>query len=75
MADLILKEKIEVETNHGHCEIHLNFGSITKLKREDAVDVLVISAFPGICMCILATFCFFGKGAFGTMRKCKVKLA
>jgi len=47
MADLILKENIEVETNHGHCEIHLNFGSITKLKREDAVDVLVISAFPG----------------------------
>ena len=56
MADLILKENIEVETNHGHCEIHLNFGSITKLKREDAVDVLVISAFPGIYLFILATY-------------------
>ena len=47
MADLLLTERIDVETDHGHCEIHLNFGSITKLKKEDAVDVLVVSAFPG----------------------------
>ena len=47
MAALLLKEKIQVETNHGPCEIHLNFGSITKLDKKDKVDVLVVSAFPG----------------------------
>ena len=48
MADLLLKERIEVQTSHGQCEINLNFGSITKLKKEDAVDILVVSAFPGL---------------------------
>ena len=47
MASLSLKEKIAVETKHGLCEIHLTFGSITKLERKDKVDVLVVSAFPG----------------------------
>ncbi len=56
MADLMLVNKIEVPTSHGLCEIHLNFGSVTKLAKKDKVDVLVISAFPGRkkCRCIPA---------------------
>ena len=40
-------DKIEVPTSHGPCEIQLTYGSVTKLEREDEVDVLVVSAFPG----------------------------
>eukprot|EP00794_Sanderia_malayensis_P007282 gene7282-8093_t len=47
MAELKLFDKIEVPTSHGPCEIHLNFGSVTKLAKSDKVDVLVVSAFPG----------------------------
>jgi len=45
MTDLIIDNTIEVETEHGLCEIELCFGSVTKLKEK--IDVLIISAFPG----------------------------
>lgn len=45
MTDLIIDNSIQVETEHGLCEIELCFGSVTKLKEK--IDVLIISAFPG----------------------------
>ena len=50
MADdnkgLVVKDRLEVPTDNGVCEIHLTYGSVTKLPKEDEVDVLVVSAFP-----------------------------
>ncbi len=43
---LPIKDRIEVPTNNGPCEIHLVYGSVTELQKEDEVDVLVISAYP-----------------------------
>ena len=48
MADeLVTKDKIDVLTDHGSCEIHLSYGSVTKLSKKEEMDVLVVSAFPG----------------------------
>ena len=49
MADngLIVANSIKVLTQNGECQIDLCFGDITKLKKEDKVDVLVVSAFRG----------------------------
>eukprot|EP00794_Sanderia_malayensis_P007284 gene7284-8097_t len=43
---LINKEKIQVKTENGQCEIDFVYGSVTKLEKKDEVDVLVVSAFP-----------------------------
>ena len=45
-SGLVTKDEIEVPTDHGLCKIQLSYGSVTKLSKEDGVDVLVISAFP-----------------------------
>ena len=44
---LVLASSITVHTNTGDKVIQLLVGDITKLAKEDEVDVLVISAFPG----------------------------
>eukprot|EP00795_Rhopilema_esculentum_P000775 gene776-10504_t len=44
--ELVTKDKIDVLTDHGSCEIHLSYGSVTKLSKKEEVDVLVVSAFP-----------------------------
>ena len=43
---LVTKDEIEVPTDHGLCKIQLSYGSVTKLRKDEGVDVLVISAFP-----------------------------
>ena len=43
---LVTKDEIEVPTVQGLCKIQLSYGSVTKLSKDDEVDVLVISAFP-----------------------------
>lgn len=45
---LITKDEIDVSTDHGSCKIQLTYGSVTKLAKEDGVDVLVVSAFPSM---------------------------
>ena len=52
----LLKDKIKVETHHGTCDIELMFGSVTKLSKEDEVDVLVVSAYPGRPMPFIKIF-------------------
>lgn len=44
---LIVENSIKVLTQNGVCQIDLCLGDITKLKKEDGVDVLVVSAFRG----------------------------
>lgn len=44
---LIVENSIKVLTQNGVCQIDLCLGDITKLKKEDSVDVLVVSAFRG----------------------------
>ena len=51
MADIRVADRINVTSEIGECDIHLCVGDITKLQNKDKVDVLVISAFPGI-ICI-----------------------
>lgn len=46
MSDLIVNNTLEVTTDYGLRQIQLCVGSVTKSK--DPVDVLVVSAFPGI---------------------------
>ena len=41
-------DKLSVATDIGECCIELCVGDVTKLQREQAVDVLVVSAFSGI---------------------------
>ena len=47
----IIADRIKVTTDIGDCQIQLCIGNIIKLPREDKVDVLVISAFPGRKFC------------------------
>ena len=47
MSGLKIKNTIEVLADYGVRQIQLCVGSVTK--SEDPVDVLVISAFPGLC--------------------------
>ena len=44
---LIVANKIYVMTPNGEREIQLCLGDISKLAKEDSVDVIMISAFPG----------------------------
>ena len=55
LKNLEFRDSIEIDTNNGKCEIQLHFGSITKLKREDKVNVLVVSSFPGFAWRTFAT--------------------
>ncbi|XP_070564247.1 uncharacterized protein [Ptychodera flava] len=47
MSALYTEDSIKVQTQTGECRIDLCFGDITRLKKEDEVDVLFVSAFPG----------------------------
>ena len=44
---LEVRDEIQVPTVNGICKIQLSYGSVTKLSKDEEVDVLVISAFPG----------------------------
>ena len=44
---ILIADTLIVKSDIGECQIQLCVGDITALPREDAVDVLVISAFPG----------------------------
>nr|XP_054764463.1 uncharacterized protein LOC129271127 [Lytechinus pictus] len=44
---LIVENSIKVLTQNGVCQIDLCLGDITKLKKKDGVDVLIVSAFRG----------------------------
>ena len=44
---LIIHDEICLNTEIGVCKIQLCIGDITKLPKEESVDVLVVSAFPG----------------------------
>ena len=47
MAGLIVHDTIKVLTQNGECKIDLCLGDITSLKREEKVDVVMVSAFRG----------------------------
>ncbi|XP_072040435.1 uncharacterized protein [Amphiura filiformis] len=47
MAGFVLHDSLKVLTQNGECQIDLCFGDITKLRRQDKVDVLMVSAFRG----------------------------
>ena len=40
---LLLKDKLQVQTKHGLCEIQLLFGDISRQPQDDPVDILVVS--------------------------------
>ena len=44
---LIVHDTLSLTTETGVSKIQLCIGDITKLPREEKVDVLVVSAFPG----------------------------
>ena len=44
---LIIHDTLSLTTETGVSKIQLCIGDITKLPREEKVDVLVVSAFPG----------------------------
>ena len=44
---LIVHDTLSLTTENGVSKIQLCIGDITKLPREEKVDVLVVSAFPG----------------------------
>ncbi|XP_071500390.1 uncharacterized protein [Diadema antillarum] len=46
-AELVVANSFKVLTQNGECQIDLCFGDITKLRKEDEVDVIVVSAFRG----------------------------
>ena len=47
MAGILIADTLKVESDIGECQIQLCVGDITTLPKEDGVDILVISAFPG----------------------------
>ena len=47
MAGILVVDTLPVTTDTGECQIQLCVGDITALPKEDKVDVLVTSAFPG----------------------------
>ena len=49
MAGIRVVNALTVQTDIGTCFIELCIGDITALPKEDEVDVLVLSAFPGNC--------------------------
>lgn len=44
---LIIHDALTLTTENGESKIQLCIGDITKLPKQDEVDVLVVSAFPG----------------------------
>ena len=46
MRGLVIQSRAYVLTNEGEREIQLCVGDITALSLEEAVDVIVVSAFP-----------------------------
>ena len=44
---LVVHDTLTLTTNNGESKIQLCIGDITKLPKQDEVDVLVVSAFPG----------------------------
>ena len=48
MAGLQVHSTIKLQTQDGLREIQLCFGDITKLPVEEKVDVIMVSAFPGL---------------------------
>ena len=48
---LIVHDTISLTTSSGVSSIQLCIGDITKLSKEEQVDVLVVSAFPGEVRC------------------------
>ena len=46
MSGLLVADTIQVDTTHGSSKIELCLGSVTKT--IEPVDVLVISAYPGL---------------------------
>jgi hypothetical protein len=47
MAGIVVADTIKVTNDTGESEIQICVGDIIKLPKEEKVDVLVISAFPG----------------------------
>ena len=44
---LVVHDTLTLTTENGESKIQLCIGDITKLPKQDEVDVLVVSAFPG----------------------------
>ena len=47
MAGIVVSDTIKVTSEIGESQIQICIGDIIKLSKEEKVDVLVISAFPG----------------------------
>ena len=45
---MILQDELHVTTSDNNSTIQLYFGDITKLTKDEQVDVLVVSAYPGL---------------------------
>jgi hypothetical protein len=47
MAGIVVSDTIKVTSEIGESQIQICIGDIIKLPKEEKVDVLVVSAFPG----------------------------
>ena len=56
---LKIHDRVYVSTHNGEREIQLCLGDITKLSIDEAVDVIIVSSYPGWCLSRFINICSF----------------